>query len=88
MKTLKIDFLTRSLIKSRIWGAAGAPKSFLYGFQILFINLNYPETPVLSCAFTMKYMFSSEILSVTKTTSKCIAGLRDQFKDKFMNEKK
>ena len=41
----------------RIWDAAEAPKSFLNGCQDLFIYLDYPETPVLSCAFTIKYMF-------------------------------
>ena len=85
-KILKYDYST--LIKSRIWGAAGAPKSFQYGCQNLFIYLDYSETPVLSCAFSKKYRcFSSEILAVTKTTSKYIAGLQDPFKDKFVNGK-
>ena len=32
-------------------------------------------------------MFFIEILALTKTTSKYIAGLQDPFKDTYMNEK-
>jgi len=53
----------------------------------LFICLDYPETLVLSCAFAIKLCFPSEILAVTKTTSKYIEGLQDPFKDKYMNGK-
>ena len=57
--------------------------------QNLFIYLDYPETPVLSCAIALKQniSFSSEILAVTKTTSKYIAELQDQLKDTFVNGK-
>ena len=68
----------------KFWRAAGAPIDLFY---FLFIYLDYPVTPVLSCAFAIKYMFSSEILAVTKTTSKYIAGLQVSIKYKYMNGK-
>ena len=76
------------MTKSRIWGAARAPKSFLYGCYNLFIYLDYPKTAVLSCTFAIKYMFFFQKARCNKDDiSKYIAGLQDPFKDKYEREK-
>ena len=68
---------------------AWSPRKFLrevsnlFKCQNLFIYLDYPETTVPSCTFAIAFRNRT----LTKTTSKYIAGLQDPFKDKYMNGK-